>query len=659
MTNICIKNESSYPTSTWVDFASVSPIESFKLREVGSTKLFPVVKGNDGFYSTKIDIRPKTTIWLQPVESEDGIQDYTFKLSDWISDKIESLIPIIQIRTPSTIMYVNITDITLVEDNEAVKIYELVGVKDGWKVRMNIKIYSEQDIAEFQFTVCWSDRANSSWTTEIVEVGMSTIEEYHFDYAKTLGIVKSKYPESYYYSLYKAANVFDGQPLTFRGAIFCRPGWMNSLTEKTKLNILPDLEHQFMMQNQDRFTNFMAREEFPVVGMDDWISGMGVSKIRVRNYHSASTDMAGRIASHQSAMQFANTHYATRWYGNTPNTGGTGDQNVFGVIKDAATILTQDPRFLHVLGYHHNYPMRPFHWHEQNGKPLQAKDHPNCVTWNMLPDHRIGSDMLGKPRAWVPTNFAGGYLGPDEEHRQQLYETFAATLGREPILRWSFEAALEADLMARKNRMGAPRAVGRQVDTWMEYLPLLPKSNAKILSLINDKINATKAQWVGKNVPGPVKPVNTVGANSRGLTNFDYWVPWESSLFSIGVYKYATVFQDAEMLEILRQVTRSVVEFGFIWDGTKYLVITCVKWNPDGSPVVITDVAAQIGTGSDKELRTDSNLLNWTLPALQVYLNLTDHLDFNDPMRIKALDVLSTFAGTITSGRQSEWLSLR
>ncbi len=649
---IRIINHSNYPTTSWVDFAPKKNTKYSSLQDPISGDNFPVVTGKDGFCSTKVTLPPKTSLWLN--EGNDDVIATKFQLSDWVSDNILDLIPEIHIDYNSTIAIINNLVVTKeVEVNDAVAIYELEGFRQGWKVRLSVSIYSEQDVAEIQMQIKWSNPQDTSWFVNLKSVKLYANEEYHIDYATKLGVTYSREFNRYVTTLFSSSGfqLGDGQPLNYRGAIFCRPNWMRDPVIRLKLT--PEQEFKFLMDNQDRFTNFESRKQFPIVAMDDHREFFGAGATKILTWpEDPQLEINARVATFESQMHIPGSHFDLRLYSNSPNTGATGDQIVFGSVKDAATILSQDGRFLYVLGYHHTYPMRPFHWHDASGKDLQAKDHPNCTTWNLIPDYRLGSDMLGKPRTWAPSNFAGGYNGPDEEHHQQLYETFAANMRREPILRWSFESLVQASLMMKKNRMGAPRAVGRQLDTWMELLPLIPRRDAEIGSLINDKVSATKASWTGKFVSGPVKPLNTVAANGRGLVNYDYWVPWEQSLFSIGAYKYLVNNTDPEFRQIVLDVTRSVVEYGFIPLNGGYSVATCVRWHTDGTPVVITDEGAQIGTRNDKEIRLDSNFVRWTMPALIVHILLAG------PSATKASQILAWYGRIVTKSRDSEWLSL-
>lgn len=647
---IRIINDSDYKTATWVDFKPKKGTKPESLK-LSTGQIAPVIPSPDGIYSARVTLEPRADLFAQELDSS---IPYKFKLSDWIADDIAGLIPEIHVEYESTFRIIKLTNVNLVLDTEAVKVYELEGHINGWKARISISIYSEQDVAEFQLQIKWSDRGSPSWFTSLKSLRLYSKEEYFVDYGKKLGVSYSKQFDVYCTELFNSTGtqIGDGQPLNFRGAIFCRPTWMNNPAIREKMS--PEAEHQFLMFHQHRFENFEARKEFPVVAMADHAGNYGPANTKIKMWEPGTEEMEidARVLAFRSQMLFPGSHFDLRFYSNTPNTGGTGDQIVFGAVKDAAALLAMDGRFLHVLGYHHTYPMRPFHWHELNGKELKAKDHPNCTTWNLIPDHRLGSDMLGKPRTWAPSNFAGGYNGPDEEHHQQLYETFAASLRREPILKWSFESLIEASLMMKKGRMGAPRAIGRQLDTWMEILSILPHRAADIQSLIRDKVSATKAQWSGKFVTGPVKPLNTVNANGRGLINYDYWVPWEHGLFSIGAYKYLVNNNDPEFRQIVLDVTRSVVEYGFIPINGRYSVATCVRWFTDGSPLTITDVSSQVGTGNDKEVRLDSNMLRWTLPALVV------HILLDGPSKAKAREILNQFEPLVSKSRDSEWLSL-
>lgn len=668
MQKLRIINQSNLPISTWSDFSIPNPSEfdsGVALVEIGGKKRkFLGLKGSDGFFSAKLDLLPSEDFFVEVIPAS---YPYTFKLSNWVVDNLEDLIPSVEISFNGAVTSLSPTKSKILISNEALKLYELEGYNLGWKITVWYFLYSDQDTVDVQFCITWSDRANPSWFKELDKIVITTKEELFLDFAPKLGVTLGSSPDDFgnYRTtlLNNYLNLGDGQRLDFYGALFCRPKWMSVKAERERLTQAQIDE--FLATNRSRFVNFDSRKQFPVSVMaTNWNGNLGPAKVYFSTYGREQGDMTTRVINHLNQMNSPGSYFDPRYFSNSPNTGATGDQVVFGAGKDSPAVVTADGRFIHILRYHHTYPFRPFHWHETNGDPLKAADHPNCTTWSMLPDHRLGSDMLGKPHTWVPGNWTGGYAGADEEHRQQLYETFAMTMAREPMLRASTKAALQTDVLAKPGRMGAARSIGRQIDTWLEIAHVMPELKSFTDLAIRDKLNATKNQWTGRYVTGPIKPVTVVGPDGRGLINYEYWVPWEGSLFSIGVFKYLKTVTDESIRQLLLDVTRSIVEFGFIWHPVqnRYLTMTCIRWLANGERPIITDIDTQIGTGNDKEFRTDSNLTVWTLPALQVYLNLTDDTaaDVNDPLRDKAKSVLNfVFPNGPESARNAEWLALR
>lgn len=84
------------------------------------------------------------------------------------------------------------------------------------------------------------------------------------------------------------------------------------------------------------------------------------------------------------------------------------------------------------------YFFRPCHFRERDGSPILPENHPDLGMWNMLPDPRWSTDMLGKPRQ-VTANETQGWLGSDHEHMWFLTLCESAMVNPSPALQQELE----------------------------------------------------------------------------------------------------------------------------------------------------------------------------------------------------------------------------
>ena len=102
MTQIRIINKTSLPVSTWTDFSVENPDDFGEqlhvIEKFGEKRKFQAVKGIDNFFSVQLNnLHPNDDFLADLVPLTDDTVGTKFKLSEWVSDKIEDLLPTVNI----------------------------------------------------------------------------------------------------------------------------------------------------------------------------------------------------------------------------------------------------------------------------------------------------------------------------------------------------------------------------------------------------------------------------------------------------------------------------------------------------------------------------------------------------------------------------------
>lgn len=288
--------------------------------------------------------------------------------------------------------------------------------------------------------------------------------------------------------------------------------------------------------------------------------------------------------------------------GLTKNPGQTGDQEDFGVSKLWHVVDSGRPELLSMYFFHalEEY-MRPTHYLETDGSPVQSKNHPDWVTWGQETHYhfQVSKDRLGKtdPNAIRDSH---GWSGKDNEHWSSnlLNEVYLLYPRYELLdeLNTEAEAFLAGHTIPSQkpgwstNGAGAARAIGRV------YLSMAQNVLATGRLDVKERLRARFRECIDNVVPAgkysPVQPLNVMGPDARVLPSNHFWMPWQEAIGVVGLEAVARVIEDDSISEFAKKVAISQVTFG--WQ-TVYSLNRLVSakvghgvrwdWNNPGVPI--------------------------------------------------------------------------
>jgi hypothetical protein len=244
---------------------------------------------------------------------------------------------------------------------------------------------------------------------------------------------------------------------------------------------------------------------------------------------------------------------------------------------------------------------RPCHFLEFDGSPVDQTTHPNCVIWNGRPhgSTAVSPDQLGKDGTVeiTPENSPGWWYGPDWEH--WLYNTVAAgaRFTGSHALQWILEQQARLFLMGltvpsqrpnwSTNRPWAARARG-----WVGIIAVHLWRNLRDRQLAG----RVRARWIGlwhevyapemEGAPGDIWDVRW---NDPRLGNGPWWMPWQQSIGSYGVWLAAREFSVAAARACAFRGAMACVEHNWqLVEGPLWRSSAGLPWTHVGKPTSAT-----------------------------------------------------------------------
>ncbi len=274
--------------------------------------------------------------------------------------------------------------------------------------------------------------------------------------------------------------------------------------------------------------------------------------------------------------------------------GQTGDQQDFGVVKLSAVAHSGNPSLLlEAWASVQQEACRPVHFFEADGKPVQARDHPEWVVWSGRTHWHAGvsKDRLGKPVP-EPALRSHGWTGKDREHwSSNALGAFALLTGshwarRELQNEVQLHLAGETvDPGLSTSGSGAPRGAGRTLlaACWA-YLATGDEALAERTRARIDQV--LWVQWAGRELgEDQVRTMAVQGPDDRMLGGkLRYWTPWQDAIAAVGLAAAHRVFGSERAREMAEALAITVVRHGWLLTDRECLPATAIRWQ-DGAPL--------------------------------------------------------------------------
>lgn len=637
-------------------------------------------------------------IWLvfapfDPVQVVDGefvadvaVVPNPFTLHPWVGDEPVKLIPLIEIRLrlgQSIVSYRTEFPFPVLgaeplnsDGGLRFALQTPVGssgfMMEGW-----VTFFDNSPVADVRLAVVWSDRTNPALDFYVEGISFFSGEPVVFDFARLNGMTERPVWNGSHWVTQISGPIgfIDGSGLPLIGRMLCLPRDNESVPEYDPSTY--SMNDPAANAAQD-YETLWAGLSVPVVGVSSAFAGKllanrNLPRIAMPFAQQQDLARAGALGFFAQFAQPAGSFYnAPRPIGIGKNPGQTGDQQDFGAQKGWEAMVAIEPLWLYqalhsvVADF-----FRGVMHYEQNGQRLNPDAHPLWRTWSGGTHYSasMSPDRLGKRMPVWGDRTATLHESYDEEHRSQhaLAVLYAAT--GDPILRYIIEHYSTTDVAGVRHRLnfgtGAPRAIGRQLHCWANFLVLFPEGSivrARFRELIEKAVQVMLDTWYGDKFAGPVDIISDRVDPRMGITwnneVMSAWSVWEHGLFAVGAYAAWKITKDTRLLDVIRRVCRTVVRYGALKDAQGWTFLSTVHWpkpglNPTGVPEGQPMPAQFYDRSSTLVQPLNGEVSLWTRNAVLIFIEV---VETDDPDLPRARDLLASFAsGESSDPRMAEW----
>lgn len=571
MLEVIVENVSQHPQVGWAVAGMPKPLTDAvgHLRSKNDDGTFAIARGQELFIATNLQGHERRRITL--VAAEDDVPPFQFH--HWAVDKPEDLLLAFAVNVDGTEHRARAV-VRLESANEArVRFHFTARVHDinieGW-----LSMFSAQPWAEFEIRATYGTTATQGLHRVYGSLRMYSGEPMHVDW----GVRKGLEP------------CFELKDGTWETEI-AKPGqWMRARTVEVFGAMLfePDIDaaYEEHVARRDWGPEETASDSFVTPHLADERAGGPICAMLAAHHWAdhwsptgampkagpwADTEQRRRLFSLWARLRLPADEYETRPYAQPPNSGQTGEQPDFGCSRGEAVIAMEEPWAIYDLRYSvQAWLLRPYANREPNGAPVQAKDHPEAALYNLRPDERFGSDMLGWPK---PVGWISGYTTSDSQHRSDNLLWAMWRLTRSPSLERTIRDIIELEKMALKqpspprgSGVGAPRGWGRPLLSWAHGLQCgFEEFEPLIVSMVSRMAWAADytarpyptAQQVLSSREGKYGWNNADGTPIRGVT----W--WQEAIAVIGLYAAWRVTGMPSAREMALVVAKSICRHAF------------------------------------------------------------------------------------------------
>lgn len=549
---------------------------------------------------------------------------------------------------------------TKVAESPVSQTWEFRASAGGYHAVWWARFWLGQDAIDLEGSVIWSDPTSPDWTRPDVKIDLvggmwPTIGEPIALYGAAANGF-GKWANGY--TLYRG-KLPHGVGIAFRGVILPQDDGL--------LPITLDAQRAGVLDG-DRARFEAAAAEAPLVAACDWTQSpgdwMAFGKVPVT---AVRADKVAVLAT----LSRAGTYFAPRPYANGANHGGTGDQPPFGSLKDLIALQGDPWRVLELQDSALDYWRRGFHHRELDGRRVTRQIRPGLQTWQGTIEPKMSPDTFGKPQADAPYEWdqvGGRSILADDQHRGDGYIFCCYALSGSQLLLECIRDVLVVDEMRAMPARGwfdGPRACGRLWQSWARVATITSGAYRELALRLGEAERADRQRDQDAWAYNPVRVVEWKPADPRVLSGAPFSVPWNDSLFVLGLAEQAAArrrlgLDAAPFTALAERIGTSVVRWATVTDSRtgETLPINGLKWLDGGAanppayyvyprPGAATDAAVDMLVGS-------MGWWTWYAGSLSISMDSA-----NADIKNKATAIWTA----ATAGQQSvsalEWWALR
>lgn len=532
-----------------------------------------------------------------------------FPVAPSITDAPEDLRPVVEIRAGGRAASTALVpaSIVAVERNAARVVWRVSGHGDGFHLDAWLYVASGQAHVPYEALVTWSDPTTAELRVDIDAMTLSFGEPFVVDFARSHGWGMPFEAGGRWHSDIRPGDAMgDGEQVYVSGRVLPTSDIVRRIREGANAQDIAELQSLIAARTSDLTAELVDGDEPLMV------------------FRPA------ELTTPPPALPVGVGYYAQRPIGPAKITGTTGAQEDFGSTKGSDAYRYRPSDYARVSRYAATTPMRGFHFREADGSRVLAGQHPGTVTWSCRPDHRLSTDMLGKPDEWMPWSLrhgVSGFSGIDDQHRSLNNEAACILMTGSYALQESWRDLLEVDRMMPADRVGAARAVGRLAHQWAHHALIDGHHAEEIITRAVMRIEraANVMRLLGGDLEDPMGTMLTISAHRRdrfaGATHAQVW---EEAIAVRGIYAVVEAARRLNMAALAARAERIVLPY------VQSLTTHCIRRDNTGS----WRTAAYIRLQPNAVPLTDAEFFDpayaelvhsfdaWTLPAVLVRLEL-------------------------------------
>jgi len=636
---------------------------------------------------------------------EPAVQDGNtifFTHSSWVVDDLEALMPRWVVRVHGHNYYMINPKVEVVDNSRAHERWRVHGEIEelGFWGTFYVTFYHQQDVADVECRLTWSDRTVTHMGTWVESVFIECGEFISFDFDKHTGMREpTKVGDKWVIQVTDPIEFADASSITAFGRMLCvrqqhHEGFdVDTYVEEDEIDHQTDLAVLDPTRSpnawyKERMESLLAAYEAPTQGLvldqswnSQWLSHKWTPRHQPNPNPARGEDYGDwRDAEkyHQSLMRRYQT-VAPADTGRAPSSmyhprphvilsypGSTGTQPDFGSTKGSFAVSLDDPRWIwHCYFCLQGELFRGIMHFEEDGSPVLFENHPKWITWGGQTHFRQRpKDTLGKESTWGNSK-STGHHGQDDQHRSGNMLSAFLALRDSPIYMDFVHHWITNDQAMQKNRLGAARAVGRLTLDWAhKYLITDGDWKARVKSVMDEKKQAVINKWMGGLSLGSVKPLNVAGPDRRSGVHdgngnpLPTWVPWQESIAAVGFYATWKATGDQWYFDMAKTICRTVVEHGIFEEGGRFYICYAVwyPWGDGNWGRPITEFGATYKTSYDtgEVNAVNIGLSAWSIPAVLMLCEMDANktTDDVDPVAEKAKLIRKQYTG---DGEAKEW----
>lgn len=677
---ITVQNISnSYPQRSWISMglpASVDwPDGMNGVAKTTDGRVFQAARRGQELF-VEVDLKPNEGMAIECVATE--IKKLNFQYSQWVVDELSKIIPRFRIKVESNQNDSTVTTYeslpmtmflggakpkayyTLEEDSDVRKrfffhtrIEEAHITIEGW-----IDVFSNQDVAPIIIRATYGTIDSPAVLNQkFGSFSMISGERSVIDFRRAKGLhdpvwltdIKCWETELASPRLWWKSRVIE-----CFGAMLCLPPY--------------DQLGSYLANPEfiNRINSLKAREEAPCAGVVNSWEGQWLAFGKVPELPTNVNDKLQ--AAYYTLVRRLSTQgdeYNQRDYAQPPNSGQTGSQPDFGASRGELAVAAHQPFALWDYRFSvQAWMLRPYAHKTKDGYPVQAKDHPGTMLWNMAPDTRFGTDLLGWPN---PIPYNEFWTGSDNQHRSDnlLFAMYALT--RDPSIKATIQDLVQCSLMELKTYQlfGPPNGTVSSPRGWGR--PLL--SMAHMVSLGFNEVKSNLIEMVGVMYKGASMmkiPVNDESLSVRTLSNdgFKYgwnnldgspiraWICWEESIAAMGLWAAWKVTGDERAKELALEVSKTITKHAFFKENNRWYACYAVRWDSETPGLPLPESCYKLtAIPEDNKDVMVYGMQQWLLPSLRL---VVDQLPDSEEA-IRASEIINFFGPRPADFNDSAW----